>query len=126
VFPRASTHLEYDYVPYVFPSSRYGERVAFYYTLAWFDRYVKGDLSAASRLTSTRFDNSSDTHSIGAGTGNTGVNVPYLLAGDCTSNRLSFYFNSRYYLGGVYDADMQHDEPNNVAADANTPGTCSY
>ncbi|MHB8512230.1 MAG: hypothetical protein ACYDCC_08600 [Actinomycetota bacterium] len=89
-------------------------------------RYVKGALCATNRLTATRFDSSADVHSIGAGTGNTGVNVPYQIAGDCTSNRLSFYFNSRYYLNGVYDADMQHDEPNNIASDASKAGTCSY
>ena len=38
VAQREATHLEYSYVPYILPASRLGERVAFYYTLAWFDR----------------------------------------------------------------------------------------
>jgi dienelactone hydrolase len=116
VIPRASTHLEYDYVPLVFPATRYGERVAMYYTLAWFDRYVKGDTSATARLTATRFDDSADRSSIGAGTYDaaTNSNVPYEIEGDCTSNRLSFYYASRFNLAGgaVLSDDMQHMEPN--------------
>lgn len=116
VIPRASTHLEYDYVPYVLPATRYGERVAMYYTLAWFDRYVKGDPSATARLIVTRFDDSADESSIGAGTYDpaTNSNVPYKIEGDCTSNRLSFYYDSRFYLNGgaLTNDDMQHMEPN--------------
>src|SRR6476646_3156528 len=59
---RSSTHLEYTYVPYILPASRLGERVAFYYTLAWFDRYVKGKSAAFKRLVAPRFDGSSDAH----------------------------------------------------------------
>ena len=65
---RSSTHLEYTYVPYILPASRIGERVAFHYTLAWLDRYVKGDPAAFDRLTATTFDASADASSIGAGT----------------------------------------------------------
>jgi hypothetical protein len=39
---RNGTHLTYSYVPYVFPSNEIGERVAFYYTLAWLDEYLRG------------------------------------------------------------------------------------
>ena len=116
VIPRASTHLEYDYVPLVFPATRYGERVAMYYTLAWFDRYVKGEASATARLIATRFDDSADRSSIGAGTYDaaTNSNVPYKIEGDCTSNRLSFYYASRFHLegGALTNDDMQHMEPN--------------
>jgi dienelactone hydrolase len=115
VIPRASTHLEYDYVPYLFTATRYGERVAFYYTRAWMDRYVKGDTSATQRLTATTFDDSADTSSIGAGTYDlaTNSNVPYKIAGDCISNRLSFYYNSRYWLdgGALSNDDMQETAP---------------
>jgi len=69
---RSSTHLEYTYVPYILPASRIGERVAFHYTLAWFDRYVRGAPSSFGSLTATSFDSSSDEHSIGAGTYNAG------------------------------------------------------
>ena len=49
---RASDHYEWGYQPFPanFPSSRYGERVSLYYTLAWFDRYLKGDPSGTTRL----------------------------------------------------------------------------
>src|SRR3954454_6770315 len=65
---RSSTHLEYTYVPYILPASRLGERVAFYYTRAWFDRYLKGDPATYGRLTAKTFDGSADASSIGAGT----------------------------------------------------------
>jgi dienelactone hydrolase len=106
---RSSTHLEYTYVPYILPASRLGERVAFYYTLAWFDRYVKGDPSAFHRLTARRFDASADASSIGAGgydpaaaaadpADTTAGNVPYALAGLPVADRLSFYYDSEYHL----------------------------
>jgi alpha-beta hydrolase superfamily lysophospholipase len=38
---RNGTHLTYSYVPYVLPANEIGERVAFYYTLAWFDEYLR-------------------------------------------------------------------------------------
>ena len=119
VFLRSSTHLEYSYVPYILPASRYGERVAMYYTLAWFDRYVKGDGGATSRLTALQFDDSADESSIGGGTfdatrirlGVTGAdgNVPYGIEGDCVANRLSIYYASRYSLegGGSTSSDMR-------------------
>lgn len=119
---RASNHYEFGYQPYPanFPSSRYGERVAFYYSLAWFDRYLKGDASGTSRLTSPVFDDSSDRHSIGAGTYDAAKalrnltnpfagNVPYKIAGKCAANLLSFYYASAYHLEGgtLRSSDMR-------------------
>jgi dienelactone hydrolase len=106
---RSSTHLEYTYVPYILPASRLGERVAWYYTLAWFDRYVKGQRSALARLTAPSFDGSADASSIGAGTYDAGKaaanpadttagNVPYTLKGLPVADRLSFYYESEYDL----------------------------
>ena len=108
---RSSTHLEYTYVPYILPASRLGERVAFHYTLAWFDRYVKGDPAATSRLTETTFDGSGDAHSIGAGlydpakaaatpTDPEAGNAPYTIAGLPVKDRVSFYYRSAYSLDG--------------------------
>jgi hypothetical protein len=119
---RASDHYEFGYQPYPadFPSSRYGERVAFYYSLAWFDRYLKGDTRATKRLTSSVFDSASDQHSIGAGTFDAqkaasdptnpfAGNVPYKIAGKCTANLLSFYYASAYSLrgGSLQSSDMR-------------------
>ena len=106
---RSSTHLEYTYVPYILPASRLGERVAFYYTLAWFDRYVRGKRSAYSRLVARSFDGSADAHSIGAGTydpakaaanpaDTTAGNVPYTIKGLPVADRVSIYYASEYSL----------------------------
>jgi hypothetical protein len=111
VTTRASNHYEFGYQPDPanLPASRYGERVAFYYSLAWFDRYLKGDTTATNRLVARRFDASSDRRSIGAGTYDPARaaahpddpfagNVPYKIAGKCSSDLLSFNFASAYRL----------------------------
>jgi hypothetical protein len=95
------------------PSSRYGERVSLYYTLAWFDRYLKGDPDGTTRLVRGYFDETADLHSIGAGTYDPVLaaanptdpfagNVPYAIEGKCAANLLSIYYHSAYRLeGGV-------------------------
>jgi hypothetical protein len=122
VTPRASDHYEWGYQPFPanFPSSRYGERTSLYYTLAWFDRYLKNDASATSRLVRAFFDATPDLHSIGAGTYDAALaaanptdpfagNVPYQIEGKCTANLLSFYYRSAYHLegGALSSADMR-------------------
>ena len=66
---RNGTHLTYTYVPYLLPANEIGERVAFYYTLAWLDQYLRGGKDALlpasdtayRRLTSLgSFDQSAD------------------------------------------------------------------
>jgi hypothetical protein len=66
---RNGTHLTYSYIPYVLPANETGERVAFYYTLAWLDQYQRGGRdpllprrdSAFHRLTTLRrYDSSAD------------------------------------------------------------------
>jgi dienelactone hydrolase len=102
--PRASTHLDFtQFSPGT--GSRYGAAVSFYYTLAWFDRYLKGEKArraATARLTSQKFDDSGDVHSISGGVFDpgTGSNVPAKIAGQPIANRLSFEFRSKYFLGG--------------------------
>ena len=109
---RAATHL--DWVPMVVAASRYGEAVSAYYTLAWFDRYLKapGDhdmtQDAFRRLTATHFDGSADRHNISQGFYDPpqaalaadpyGGNVPYRLEGMPVADRLSFYFLSKCFL----------------------------
>ena len=96
---RASTHLEYTYVPYILPASRLGERVAYHYTQAWFDRYLRGSDAAFDRLVAARFDGSADAHSIGAGTYAPPLkNVPYKIKGLKVAERVSFYYDSAYSL----------------------------
>lgn len=102
---RGSTHLEWTFVPYILSASRKGERVAMYYTLAWFDRYLKGGSQvqtddATRRLTATAFDASADASSIGAGTWDpTAGNMPNMIAGESVADHLSIYYRSAYALG---------------------------
>ena len=109
---RAATHL--DWVPRASAASRYGEAVSMYYTLAWFDRYLKGrtDPHAARdgyrRLTAPVFDGSTDRHNISQGVFDPvlaaqsqdpyGGNRPYLLEGLPVRDRLSFYYLSKCSL----------------------------
>ena len=106
---RGATHLEYTYIPLVLPASRLGERFASHYTVAWFDRYLKGDAAAFDRLTATQFDGGADASSIGTGdysadaalanpTDLTAGNVPYKIEGMPVANALSFYYGSAYSL----------------------------
>lgn len=106
---RAATHL--DFSLFGGPASRYGESAINYYTLAWFDRYLKGarDPAVAAdafrRLTAQAFDDSADRHNISQGLYDPAAataagsvykgNLPYLVKGTSTRDRLSFYFKSR-------------------------------
>lgn len=38
---RGGTHLEWNEIPYVLPSTTYGVRQVDYYTLAWFERFLR-------------------------------------------------------------------------------------
>jgi hypothetical protein len=102
-------HLEYSYVPYILPASHYGERVALYYTLAWFDYHLRGSTDAYRRLVATSFDASADASSIGGGTYDPTAavanpadpaagNVPTRIEGLSVADRLSFYYRSEYAL----------------------------
>jgi dienelactone hydrolase len=126
---RGSTHQEWVYNPFYqaavlgqFVASRHGERVGLYYTLAWFDRHLKGALTpfargdesaqaadARARLVATDFDDSADRSSIGQGSWDpaSGRNVPYVIANDPVADHLSFYFRSFYAFGGVACEDIR-------------------
>jgi hypothetical protein len=118
---RNGTHLTYTYIDLVLPSNELSERFAFYYTLAWFDQYLRGGhdpytrQSALRRLTDLgRYDTSADRNSkgpvsIGAGvfdptaaaanpTDSMAGNVPYRIAGIPIRGSLSFYYYSQYRL----------------------------
>jgi dienelactone hydrolase len=118
---RNGTHLTYTYIDLVLPSNELSERFAFYYTLAWFDRYLRADrdpftaVSAYDRLTSLgRYDSSADRNSKGVVSIGAGVfdpsaaaadpsdpmagNVPYRIGGLSILNSLSFYYYSQFHL----------------------------
>jgi hypothetical protein len=104
---RGATHLTYTYIPLVFQASELNERMASYYTVAWFDDHLKGDRSGFTRLVATKFDDSADSDSIGAGTYDPTAanpadpysgNVPYTIKGIDVANAVSFYYQSAYSL----------------------------
>lgn len=123
IVPRASTHYEWDEQSAIgsLPASRYGQVMSFYYTLAWFDRYLKHQPSALRRLVARRFDSSADRHSIGVGrysaaraladpTNPFAGNMPYKIKGKCAADLLSFYYASAYWLdhGRVRSSNMRN------------------
>lgn len=118
---RGSTHLEWAYTPnpLVNPvcrpplctASRKGERVGLYLTLAWLDRFLKGQETgsvrgdealqrqdAQARLVAATIDDSVDGSSIGHGwwDATAGANVPYTIAGDRLARHLSRLYRSSY------------------------------
>jgi len=105
---RGATHLTYSYIPLVFQANELGERMASYYTKAWFDLHLRGDRSGLTRLTATTFDGSVDGTSIGAGTYDPALadpadpyagNVPHRIKGIQVQDAVSFYYRSSYSLG---------------------------
>lgn len=118
---RNGTHLTYSYIPLVLPANELGERFAFYYTLAWFDQYLRGGIDpftpqpALVRLTALGgYDPSADSNSLGRVSIGTGTfdptaaatdpanaaagNVPYRIKGISIPDSLSFYYYSEYRL----------------------------
>jgi dienelactone hydrolase len=107
---RAATHLDFTQFGLAGTGSRYGAAAAEYYTLAWFDRYLRGVGGAPAagriagdalrRLTATTFDDSGDIHNISGGQWDpaTQSNVPAHVAGQPVADRLSFHFRSAYFL----------------------------
>jgi hypothetical protein len=110
---RASTHLDWTLSEPA--GNRFAETVSVYYTLAWFDRYLKGAgdpaiaNTAFKRLIATRFDGSSDRHNISQGLYDAAAaaadpadpyagNVPYKIAGLPVADRYSFYFPSKCFI----------------------------
>jgi hypothetical protein len=54
---RAATHLEWSFVPMLpFGASTWGNAIVAYYTLAWFDKYLKHDPTADARLLTKAFN----------------------------------------------------------------------
>jgi hypothetical protein len=105
---RAALHL--DWTPSQLSGNRYAESVTNYFTIAWFDRYVRGqtepDMAAGAfdRLTATEFDESADRHNISQGIFDPdgadpddpyAGNVPYTIDGLPIADRLSFYFRAK-------------------------------
>ena len=104
---RASTHLEWMYLPnrligagFVPPgvllASARGERVALHFALAWFDRYLTANPSATARLKGPTFTGPVDAISHGVGTWSplTRRNRPYTIGGQSFAAHLSRLYAS--------------------------------
>jgi len=95
--------------------SRYGQRIMAYFTLAWFDRYLKGRddpwmaRDALARLTAKTFDDSADLSAIDMGIFDLAAgNVPLTIDGLPVVDRLSFYRTSGFWLG--HDRALQCED----------------
>jgi dienelactone hydrolase len=104
---RGATHLTYSYIPLVFQANELSERMASYFTTAWFDAQLRHDPTGFTRLTAKTFDGSADAHSIGAGVYDPQAadpsdpysgNVPYAIKGITVADAVSFYYRSSYAL----------------------------
>ena len=125
--PDAATHQDFNFLHYVplwaaaatlgtcpdcvpaINASRDGERVSLHYATAWFDRYLKRDRSAESRLLASTFDGSSDRSSIGQGEWDpvSQRNVPYTIGGETVRSHLSPLFRSFADLGTKECEDLR-------------------
>jgi dienelactone hydrolase len=82
---RGGTHYEWSYLPLpAFGATLRGIDLSAWYTTAWFDRYVKGELSAQRRLVTNRWRRD-------------GVEASVDLTGD--GNLFSYHYRSRLDLG---------------------------
>ena len=110
---RPSTHLDWTLSEPA--GNRYAETVSVYYTLSWFDRYLKGigrrrvAKKAFRRLVAKTFDAYADRHNISQGLYDPALaaqspgdpyagNVPYTIAGLAVADRYSFYFPSKCFI----------------------------
>jgi dienelactone hydrolase len=111
---RGSTHNEWQWFPDALTpvfrnASSKGQQVSLYYTVAWFDRWLKGHGSrvhadhARQRLTGAQFDDTADRSSIGQGTYDpiNDANVPYQINGELVESHLSRLFNTKYDFDGL-------------------------
>ncbi|MDX6667828.1 MAG: hypothetical protein QOK04_1208, partial [Solirubrobacteraceae bacterium] len=132
---RAATHLDFTQFP-PGTGSRYGAVTTSYYTLAWFDRYLRGAMpgqqsladDAFHRLTANRFDSSADIHNISGGTFDpqTAQNVPAHISGQAVRDRLSFHFRSAWTFdhGGIRCEDIRAGCRVPAAPPLPSQGTC--
>jgi pimeloyl-ACP methyl ester carboxylesterase len=119
---RGSTHFEWTYIPerelnpVTAPNgnaSRYGERVALYYTRAWLDRHLRRGRRAERaqrRLLACTYDGSIDSSSIGTGQADgSGKNVPYRIAGLTTREQIAYRLRSSWRVGRRNGEDLRNN-----------------
>lgn len=125
---RGSNHYECGYywyplslAPIINVSSK-GGAVNMYYTVAWFDRWLKGGKTAHTRgdesvqaddarrrLLARTFDDSTDKTAMGQGTFDpvTQQNVPYKISGENVADHLTFFLHSQVAFDGMTCLDWQ-------------------
>jgi dienelactone hydrolase len=108
---RGGSHLDFSWIPnQAFGASLRGPDITDWYTTAWFDKYLKHDLSADARLLTTRWRG--DPVEAGVDPGHDG-------------NAFSFYYYSRLDIGGFHCEDLREGCPGMTANDG-YPGDYSY
>ena len=100
---RNGTHLTYTYVPYVLPANEIGERVAFYYTLAWLDQYLRGGHDALLPAADTAYGRLT---SLGS----------FDQSADHNDNKVDPGASDISFGAGTYDAGQAAGDPTNPAA----------
>lgn len=121
---RGSTHQEWPWIPDSLPkplanASSKGQQVALYFTVAWFDRWLKGHGNPAvaddarQRLIGSTFDNTADRTSIGQGTYDplADANVPYRIRGEPVTEHLSRLFRTKFAFDGLRCFDRRAECP---------------
>jgi hypothetical protein len=113
---RGGSHLDFSFIPnQAFGASLRGADLIAWYTTAWFDKYLKGDPTADSRLLTSRWRDDPIEASVDP---------------NRDGNAFSFYYWSRLDVhlhdGSVFDCeDLRDGCPGMVSGDG-YPGTYSY
>jgi len=108
---RGGSHLDFSFIPNAaFGASLRGADLVAWYTNAWFDKYVKGDPAADSRLLTTRWRNDSAEGKVDP---------------NRDPNMFSFYYQSRLKIhradGSVFDCEDMRAGCAGMAADGEPP-----
>jgi len=105
---RNGTHLTYSYIPYVLPANEIGERVAFSYTLAWLDKYLRGGHDALLPASDTAYHRLTNLRT-------------FDRSPDYNDNRVDRGASDISFGAGTYSAAKAAADPTNPAA-----GNVSY
>src|SRR4051812_14688997 len=90
---RGGSHLDFSFISNpAFGATLRGADMIAWYTTAWFDRYVKGDSTATSRLLTDRWRHDADEAAVDP---------------DRDGNMFSFYYHSRLQIGGFTCEDLR-------------------
>jgi hypothetical protein len=103
IAPRAATHMEWAYVPYVVAASSWGNAIAQWYTLAWFDKYLKHHPTADERLLTEKW------------------NVPGLCGAE--PNCYSIYYKNAYAFDGEDGVSHSCDDVAHITDQTACPDT---